>query len=164
MEDILGVLGGSESAAADRGDFALAQLGFWLLAATDGHAKNFSIQHHAGGGYGLTPLYDVLSAWPIIGAGANQLALQDAKLAMAVRGKNPHYRIAEIQPRHWQALALRTGVPDLWRRMRELVESAGVKLDAVQRRVPPDFPERVTVKIADGVRQQARAFLRAPAS
>jgi serine/threonine-protein kinase HipA len=42
-------LAGSQQADLDRTNFALTQLAFWLLAATDGHAKNFSIFHHAGG-------------------------------------------------------------------------------------------------------------------
>jgi serine/threonine-protein kinase HipA len=63
----------------------LAQLVFWMLAATDGHAKNYSIYHHRGGGFGLTPLYDVLSTWPVIGKRADQLNIHELKLAMARR-------------------------------------------------------------------------------
>ena len=55
----------------------------------------------------MTPLYDALSAWPVIGPGANQLPLQRAKLSMALRGRKRHYRLNEIQPRHWQALSTR---------------------------------------------------------
>ncbi len=43
--------------------FVLSQLAFWLLAAIDGHAKNFSLFRRRDG-YLLAPLYDVLSAWP----------------------------------------------------------------------------------------------------
>lgn len=45
IEDVLQILAGSESPEVDRADFVLAQLAFWLLAATDGHAKNISIHH-----------------------------------------------------------------------------------------------------------------------
>jgi serine/threonine-protein kinase HipA len=45
--------------------------------------SNFSIFHRVGGAFGMTPLYDGLSAWPVIGPGANQLPIQDAKLATA---------------------------------------------------------------------------------
>lgn len=72
----------------DRATFALAQLAFWLLAATEGHAKNFSIRHRRGGRFHLAPLYGVLSAWPIIGRGANQLPYQRAKLARALGDQN----------------------------------------------------------------------------
>ena len=37
----------ASTAEEDRANFVLAQFAFWLLAATDGHAKNFSIQHRA---------------------------------------------------------------------------------------------------------------------
>ena len=43
MADCLTVLAASENSEADRRTFVCAQLAFWLLAATDGHAKNFSI-------------------------------------------------------------------------------------------------------------------------
>ena len=69
MRDILRVLDGSSRAAEDKQAFVKAQMVFWMLAAVDGHAKNFSIFHERGGSYRLTPFYDVLSAWPIIGRG-----------------------------------------------------------------------------------------------
>ena len=159
MEEILGILAGGESPDEGRAIFILAQLTFWLLAATDGHGKNFSIYHRAGTVFGLTPLYDVLSAWPVIGRGANELAIQDAKLAMAVRGKRKHYRIREIQPRHWRELAERSGVRGLWERMIALAESVRGVLDGMESKLPAGFPARVIEKIAAGAAGQARSFL-----
>ena len=52
---ILEVLRGSERAAADRSNFMRTQLLFWVLAAIDGHAKNFSIFLLLGSAYRLTP-------------------------------------------------------------------------------------------------------------
>jgi len=46
-------LSGSQNANEDCTQFVLAQLAFLLLAATDGHAKNFSIFLHRGGGYSM---------------------------------------------------------------------------------------------------------------
>ncbi len=43
MVAILDLLKGSDSPAEDQTTFLKAQLVFWLIAATDGHAKNFSI-------------------------------------------------------------------------------------------------------------------------
>lgn len=39
----LALLAGSADAGTDRLAFQLAQLAFWLMAAPDGHAKNFSV-------------------------------------------------------------------------------------------------------------------------
>jgi serine/threonine-protein kinase HipA len=159
IDEIVEILGGSESPDRDRTTFILAQLAFWLLAATDGHGKNFSLHHRAGPVFGLTPLYDVLSAWPIIGHGANRLPLQDARLAMAIRGKSKHYRLREIQPRHWHKLTERVGAEGLWQRMIDLAESVDPILEKVAADLPPGFPDRVIDKIAAGLRQQSKTFL-----
>jgi serine/threonine-protein kinase HipA len=159
MNEILQLLRASAHAEADSTHFLLAQLAFWLLAATDGHSKNFSIHLEAGGAFTMTPLYDVLSAWPMIGRGARQLAYQDAKLAMAVVSRNRHYRLQEIQTRHWHALAMTTGGVPLWHRMLQLVEEAPQAFDAIVGKLPQDFPESVLTRIRDGVAVQCTRFV-----
>ncbi|MEO6958434.1 MAG: type II toxin-antitoxin system HipA family toxin, partial [Burkholderiaceae bacterium] len=86
LMDIARILQQSESREQDLRALLKAQLLFWLMAATDGHAKNFSIFLLPGGRYRLTPLYDVLSAWPVTGRGANQIDANSLRLAMAVKG------------------------------------------------------------------------------
>jgi serine/threonine-protein kinase HipA len=153
-------LGGSVKAKEDRAQFVLTQLAFWLLAATDGHAKNFSAFLHRGGGYSLTPLYDVLSAWPIIGKGANMLARQDAKLAMAMHSRSTHYKLAEIRARHFKALAESCGADDAWQRMLNMVEGVGGALQLAQGQLPADFPEKTWHRVSAGIKQHAEQFKR----
>jgi len=156
VQDCLTVLAASEAADEDRAAFALAQLAFWLMAATDGHAKNFSIRHRRGGRFGMTPLYDVLSAWPIVGDRPNQIAYRRAKLAMAIRGeRNAH----DIQPRHWQRLATGCGA-GVWERMQAMVDGVDRVLDAVASELPAGFPERTWEPISIGMRRHAQLFQR----
>jgi serine/threonine-protein kinase HipA len=136
----------------------LAQLAFWLLAATDGHGKNFSLHHLSDGRYRMTPLYDVLSAWPIIGPGGNQLSQRKVRLAMSLPGRRRHYKLDEIQVRHWRELAQRSGVPQMWERMMMFVQSADAAIQAVEKLLPESFPERVFAKIVAGIRKQAKLF------
>jgi serine/threonine-protein kinase HipA len=159
IDEILQILARSENPERDRRYFVLAQLALWLLAATDGHGKNFSIHHRPGGAFSLTPMYDVLSTWPLIGRGIHELPLQDAKLAMAVSTRDRRYAIVDIEARHWHALAHRTGGSALWEQVRDLVESVGAAIECIQGKLPHGFPERVFTKIADGVRAQACKFL-----
>ena len=56
--------------------------------------------HLARGRYHATPIYDVLSAHPVIGKGKNKIPLQKAKLALAVRRSANYYLIEKIQRRH----------------------------------------------------------------
>ena len=86
----------------DRITFIKAQLIFWLLAAIDGHGKNFSI-FLTPEGYEMTPLYDVISAYPYFGQG--NIQSQKIKMAMKVHGKNSHYRWHDIMLRHWYSNA-----------------------------------------------------------
>lgn len=149
---------GSETAAQDTLNFAKAQLAFWLLAATDGHAKNFSIFLRRDG-YRFTPLYDVISAWPIIGNGPGLLPYQKAKLAMALRGSKPYYLISRIPMRQWRALAAQTGVEGAFDEMRGLVESSETALRRLEPTLPRHFPEHVWRTISDGVARHRRDFL-----
>ncbi|NDV14085.1 type II toxin-antitoxin system HipA family toxin [Crenobacter caeni] len=156
MARILDILAGSENSEVDRRQFFKTQVVFWLLAATDGHAKNFSLFHLPGGRYRATPLYDILSAHPVIGHGAGQIAPQKAKLAMAVRGQSNHYLIDRIQPRHWLAQARSSGLTEAWAKdlLSELADSTSEVLQAVERNLPPDFPTDVAQAIFDGIRRQ----------
>ncbi|WP_061542130.1 type II toxin-antitoxin system HipA family toxin [Collimonas fungivorans] len=156
IADIMDVLLGSEQANIDRRNFFKAQLLFWLLAATDGHAKNFSIAHHPGGRFRATPLYDILSAHPILGAGNNQLAPQKARLAMAVRGSANYYHLEQIQRRHWDKMARQVGLGAHAAEeiIEELIAASGGVAEAVSRQLPADFPGDVAESILTGMLRQ----------
>lgn len=153
IEDIIDVLSGSERAALDRRNFYMTQMLFWLLAASDGHAKNFSIAHLSGNRYASTPLYDVLSAHPIIGRGAHHLAAQKVKLAMAVQSKERHYLINQIQRRHWVAQGQRIGFSEA--EVEEMIGDLTMRtkdaIDEVAALLPRDFPMDVAEAIFNGM-------------
>ncbi|MEO7218640.1 MAG: HipA domain-containing protein, partial [Gemmatimonadaceae bacterium] len=125
----------------------------------DGHAKNFSIFLRRNG-YIMTPLYDVLSAWPIIGKGPNKWAQQDVKLAMAVRGNTPHRHINEISTRHWRTLSMKAGIPDAFQSLLSMVEATDTTLEDIESTLPTGFPGHVWSSISKGVRSQRERFLR----
>lgn len=158
MQACLDILKGGEAFHEDGRTFLCAQLLFWLLAAIDGHAKNFSLFILPGGRYRLTPLYDVLSAWPLIGTDPYQLQYKKTKLAMALRGKTAHYRLAEIQYRHWQLLAERSGVQDAWAAMLDMAQRLDAALKSVQQRLPPDFPKPLAQAVFEGARRHLAQF------
>ncbi len=143
----------------DLGFFILAQFAFYLLAAPDGHAKNFSLFLHANNAYQMTPLYDVLSAWPYIGNQRYQLSEHKAGLAMALRSKNAHYRFKEMQARHWQQLALQSGGPIIWDLLLACAERVETALKQVAQTLPADFPPHTWTSIATGMRAHAQRFL-----
>jgi serine/threonine-protein kinase HipA len=155
----LELLAAGDNPREDASIFACAQLAFWLLAAPDGHAKNFSIFLKRDDTYGMTPLYDVLSAWPVIGSGPNEWPIQKATLAMALRGNSPHRHLRQIHIRHWRRLAALTGAPDAFDQMVSMVDRAESALTSLEARLPAAFPEYVWQRIADGVRDQRTRFL-----
>lgn len=104
---IMELMSGSTKAYEDRLEFLRVQIVFWLLAAIDGHAKNFSIALNQDG-YRLTPFYDVLSAYPYFGQG--NIQAKKIKMAMKVHSKNTHYKWNEIMPRHWPEHGKRQGI------------------------------------------------------
>lgn len=161
MRDILRVLDASSNATADKLAFVKAQMVFWLLAATDGHAKNFSIFLERGGAYRLTPFYDVLSAWPVIGSGADQIAFQKAKLAMALRSKSSHWALQDLRARHWDGVAKLAGLGDAHALCNDLLAQLPGALDTVEAQLPSSFPEHVARAIFEGVRNTAKRLTEA---
>ncbi|MCH2456169.1 MAG: type II toxin-antitoxin system HipA family toxin [Idiomarina sp.] len=97
-KDIMDTLSRSIMPHEDRLTFFKTQVAFWLLAAIDGHAKNFSI-HLQANGFKLCPIYDVMSAYPYFGQG--NIQSKKIKMAMKVHSKNTHYRWYNILGRHW---------------------------------------------------------------
>lgn len=95
---------GSSEALRDRYDFMKFQVFQWLIGATDGHAKNFSVFIQAGGSYRLTPFYDIISAFPVLGG--TGIHISDLKLAMGLNAsKGKKTAIDKIYPRHFLATA-----------------------------------------------------------
>lgn len=154
IDQVMEVLDGSSRATDDRRNFFLTQIIFWLLAATDGHAKNFSIALLPGSRYVSTPLYDVLSAHPIIGRGRNHIAPQRVALAMAVRGRNRHYRIDGIYPRHWIAQGQRVGFAfaEIEQMIARIVQDTPRVIERVSAQIPTDFPDDVADAVFSGMR------------
>ena len=156
MRSIMKLLATSLDPERDRRNFFEAQVIYWMLGATDGHAKNFSVFLRAGGAYELTPFYDVLSAYPVMGKGANMLSPYKAKLAMAVRSKNTHWVMREISRRHWLHVGQAYGIvsPDgqpvdaildgLANQTRDVVNTVKAKL-------PESFPRSVSEPVFKGL-------------
>jgi serine/threonine-protein kinase HipA len=155
VENILQLLQGSDDPVADQRSFLKANVFFWLLGATDGHAKNFSVFLSPGGRFHLTPLYDVISAQPSVDA--KQILWRQFRLAMAV-GSKRHYKIQWIAPRHFFESAKKSGVgskavSDI---IQELRDTAFREVDSVVSGLPKDFPEPVAVSIQRGIKQRLK--------
>lgn len=148
----IGLLAGSDDALADQRAFFRAQVLFWLLGATDGHAKNFSIALRPGG-FRMTPLYDVLSAQKAVDDG--QIRQNRMRLAMAIDG---HYRINEVVPRHFlqAAKAAGFGVALAEEVLEDVAERVEEALSETLSSLPDGFPTTLGEVVADGVRLRAR--------
>ena len=156
ITEIGAVLRNSANSDRDLETFFRAQVVFWLLAAADGHAKNFSIRILPQARYQLTPLYDVLSFWPIVGRGSNKLQLQKVRMAMAVRGKSKHYKLADIRRKHFSETAARIGIgKEAERLLTQIREQTPAVISAVQEELPRDFPAEVLDPILAGIKKQA---------
>lgn len=164
LVEVARILRSSTAREEDLSTLMRAQLLFWMLAAPDGHAKNFSIRLLAQGRYRLAPLYDVLSAWPVVGSRGNQIHPKKIKLAMALRGTKKHYRIAEVQRRHFNETARRCGLgPDMEPIIADVVTRTPAVIDKVGAALPAGFPEEVFSAITEGLRNAAHELEAMPA-
>lgn len=150
--DLARILRGSVESQRDLETLFRAQLVFFLLAATDGHAKNFSLRILPGGRFQLTPLYDVLSAWPVIGKRANEIPLAKVKLAMALPGDRPRYLWSTLQRRHFEALGRKMGLGEKTMHfIDETVAQAPKVIDSAGSDLPRGFPNAVAGRIFEGI-------------
>jgi serine/threonine-protein kinase HipA len=141
------LLKGSDAPGPDQIGFFKAQVIFWLIGATDGHAKNFSIRLAPGGRFALAPLYDVLSAQPSLDAG--QIRRNQMKLAMAL-GKGRHYVVHTIAARHFIETAHQSKLPiDPRTVLEEVADTAARAVETTLDALPPRFPSEVAASIAN---------------
>ncbi|HEV3428504.1 MAG TPA: type II toxin-antitoxin system HipA family toxin [Paraburkholderia sp.] len=157
VREIADLLRQSQAAREDIETFLSAQIAFWMLAAPDGHAKNFSLRLLPGGRFQLAPLYDVMSIWPVEGDGGNQWSWHKATLAMAVWGKSRHYRMRDVKRTHFDATAqLCHYGPDAAPIIERLVERTPAVIETVGASLPEGFPQRVAERLFDGLRFSAQ--------
>jgi serine/threonine-protein kinase HipA len=151
MVDILTLLKGSDTPAEDQKKFLKSQILFWLIGATDGHAKNFSIFLGPGGQFTLTPLYDVLTAQPSLDA--RRIEKKHMKLAMSV-GDSRHYVLDRIKGRHFLQTAKRAGLPESLsaEALHDVSEQAETALETMEALLPSDFPEALHASVCRGLR------------
>lgn len=150
----LELLKSSDTPNAARRTFIKAQLVFWLIGATDGHAKNFSLFLHPQGGFSLAPLYDILSTqWQ---HDRRQIKRNDMRLAMPV-GNKCRYRLDEIRPHRFEQTARRAGFPvgTLREVMAEMVEALPGAAHTVQIATEASVPDAMAEAILNAAARRA---------
>lgn len=155
MRDIIQLLKGSDAPDDDIATFMRACILFWMLGATDGHAKNFSIALSSGGRFRLTPLYDVLTAQPSLDGG--QIPQKKFKLAMSV-GKSRHYSVDDIMPRHFLQTAALAGVgtPLMRALFEDFAANTEKQTDGVIESLPRNFPDQLVTSTRAAMKRRAR--------
>ena len=153
IQDIMTVLIGSQEANNDRRKFMKAVFLYWVLGAIDGHAKNFSLRIEPQSHYQLTPLYDVISAYPIAAKG--QIEWQALKMAMSLKAKNRHYLWNNIQLRHWLSMAEKCQFSSALMQdiIADVFDTMENVINQVTQILPPHFPNPICDSIFAGMRQ-----------
>lgn len=153
----LGLLRASDEPEADRALFLKAQIFFWLIGATDGHAKNFSVHLGPRGSFRMTPLYDILSAQPAVDAG--QIRHNQMKLAMSF-GDSKHYVIGRMAARHFSETARAAGVPAsaVQSAFADFHENAASAVSRTADKLPPGFPADIAESVASALLKRVRAL------
>ncbi len=149
IEEIGHLLRGSDEPLSDQRMLLKANIVFWLLGTTDGHAKNFSVFLSPRGRFRMTPLYDIISAQPSLDS--KQMQWKHFRMAMAF-GTKPHYQMRQIAPRHVFQTGERVGLG------RDVIESVLAELrdrgpaavDSIVSHLPTNFPEQIASSIESG--------------
>ncbi len=148
--DVMDVLRGSDNPIDDRLDFFKANILFWLIGATDGHAKNFSLALSSRGRFRMTPLYDVLTLQTSVDQ--KRLPHKDFKLAMRV-GQSNQYNVERIRGRHFVDTGVQSGlsrksVADLFEKIESEYKAA---MDATCNELDPGFPVELVDSVTNAI-------------
>lgn len=148
--DILNCLKGADTPEEDQKIFLKAQILFWLIGATDGHAKNFSIFLGRGGAFHLAPIYDVLTAQPSVDS--RRIERKQMKLAMSV-GDGRHYKIDDIEARHFIQSARRANLPGSLANdvLQEIARTAGKAMASIEQQLPAGIPKTIHHSVIKGM-------------
>lgn len=151
--NLIELLKGSDVPDEDQRTLFKAQVVFWLLGATDGHAKNFSLRLASGGRFRLTPIYDVVSAQPSVDA--KQIRLNKMKMAMAI-GRSRHYIVRTIAGRHFVETGELCGLPaklvsDV---IQEVGDTGKGSIDTAIAALPAGFPAAIADSVSRGAKSR----------
>ncbi|MGY6349197.1 HipA domain-containing protein [Vibrio parahaemolyticus] len=140
---------GSRANALEFFKFIILQ---YLLGATDGHLKNFSVHIDSNGRYQLTPFYDLLSSYPAVGSrGLNKRKL---KLSMGLKASRGYkYHIHKICVRHIEQTATLFGISNT--ECREIVSSFLDQFSNAISLVDKRFPGQEFALVKDAILQHA---------
>lgn len=155
IPEIMELLRASDEPNKDQHDFFKANILFWMIGATDGHAKNFSINILPGGRFRMSPLYDVLTAEPEYVA--SRIRRKDYKMAMRW-GKSNNYKIADIRAHHIQETGLASG---LSRKaidgiVREILDEATPAMEKTFSDLPKAFPQALIDALAGAIESRSK--------
>jgi len=151
IKEIMNLLLGSSAPNSNRDLFYKSQVLFWLLAAIDGHAKNFSIFIQPQGKYNLTPLYDIMSAFPLMAK--KQLNENKIKMAMCLKGKKNYYNWHNMQRRYFieTAKSSKYSLQKSEKIIDEMLKKVNHVIEAVSKELPRDFPNIISDSIFEGL-------------
>ncbi len=111
----------------------------------------------------MTPLYDVLTAQPSLDQ--DQVSRKKFKLAMSV-GKNRHYAIHDIVPRHFMQTADIAGVGTLTMKaiFEDIQANAERQAQAVVNSLPGNFPDQLMTSTMAAISHRVRLIAGAMAT
>ena len=113
----------------------------WLIAGTDGHAKNYALLLGGQGAVRLAPFYDLASVLPY-----KSINIHKAKLAMKIGGE---YQLRNIGLRHWLKLAaeVHTDAEPLITRIRVLAAAIPDLVATIQKEVEAEGLAHPTIAV-----------------
>ncbi|MCU8565580.1 HipA domain-containing protein [Vibrio vulnificus] len=152
VSKIVDVLSLSAQSKANNHDFFKFMILQYLLGATDGHLKNFSVHIDPGGYYKLAPFYDLLSAYPAVSAkGLNKRKL---KLAMGLQASRGYkYHISKICLRHIEQTASQFGISNA--ECHEIVYAFLAQFSSALSSIDKRFPRQEFALVKDAIFQHA---------